>query len=170
MTPIPTVSRSRLRSATDEPPRLLETPPPNMSDSPPPRPLCMRTRRISTELVITRMMVKSRVTSATLTHTCAEPARAPRRSQHRHVVEPADPAELVGLEARAAHQCPVDVVLRHDACDVRGLHRSAVEDAQRSTRLLAVQLADAGPDRGAHHLRVVRGGHPTGAHRPHGPA
>ena len=59
ITPIPTVSRSRLRSATDEPPSALETPPPNMSDRPPPRPLWSRTSRISSRLVMTSRHVKS---------------------------------------------------------------------------------------------------------------
>ena len=62
MTPMPTVSRSRLRSATDEPPSELETPPPNMSDRPPPRPLCSRTRRIIKQLDAMSMMVIRRVT------------------------------------------------------------------------------------------------------------
>ena len=51
MTPMPTVSRSRFFSATEEPPSELETPPPNMSERPPPRPLCSRTSMITSRLV-----------------------------------------------------------------------------------------------------------------------
>jgi len=39
-------------------------------------------------------------------------------SEDWHVVEPANAAELVDLEARAAHQGAVDILLRHDAGDV----------------------------------------------------
>src|SRR5690349_5624067 len=102
MTPTPTVSRSRLRSATDEPPRELETPPPNMSERPPPRPLCRSTSRIMTALVIISTMVKSSCT-------VRKPTSEGRRSDDRHVVEAADRAELVRLQARTAHQAAVHV-------------------------------------------------------------
>src|SRR6201991_4032420 len=102
MTPTPTVRRSRLRSATDEPPRELETPPPNMSERPPPRPLCRSTRRIMRALVIMSTMVKSSCT-------VGNPTSEGRRSDDRHVVVAADPAELLRLEARAADQAAVDV-------------------------------------------------------------
>ena len=46
--------RSKLRSATDEPPRDVLTPPPNMSDSPLPLPLCSRTNSISNRLTLIR--------------------------------------------------------------------------------------------------------------------
>ena len=68
-----------------------------------------------------------------------------RRSQHRHVVEPADAAELVGLQARAADQAAVDVGLRHDPGDVGGLHRAAVEDAYAVRGGVAVHLARSAP-------------------------
>src|SRR5688572_14064402 len=97
MTPTPTVKRSRLRSATDDPPRLLETPPPNMSDRPPPRPLWSSTSRIMIALVRTSRMVNSGITSGSLRHVRRGPVGA---SQHGHVVEPADAAELVDLQAR----------------------------------------------------------------------
>ena len=109
MPPMPTVSRSRLRSAIEEPPSELETPPPNMSERPPPRPLCSSTSRIIRELVRTRMMVRN-------VSTVAKPTSRVRRSQDRHVVEPADPAEFLGLQARAPHQGTVDV-------DVEGVYR-----------------------------------------------
>src|SRR5215210_4938390 len=115
MTPTPIVNRSRLRSATDDPPRLLDTPPPNMSERPPPRPLWSSTSRIMIALDMTSRMVKSRITSGSLRHERREPVGA---SQHGHVVEPADAAELVHLEARATHEAPVDVRLLHDPAHV----------------------------------------------------
>src|ERR1044071_6283528 len=44
--PTTMVIRSRLRSATEEPPTEDCIPPPNMSDRPPPLPLCMSTSSI----------------------------------------------------------------------------------------------------------------------------
>src|SRR3954470_16305114 len=44
------------------------------------------------------------------------------------LTEPDDRGELGRIDAGAAHQGTVDVALRHDACDVAGLHRAAVED------------------------------------------
>src|SRR5690348_17536276 len=93
ITPIPIVIRSRLRSATDEPPNELETPPPNMSERPPPRPLCSSTSKTSKRLVMTSRTVNTRVTVENPTSRIDE-------SEQGHVVEAADPGELVGLEAR----------------------------------------------------------------------
>src|SRR4051794_10928923 len=143
MDPTPTVNRSRFRSATEEPPSELDTPPPNMSDSPPPRPLWSSTRTTSRQLVVTSSTVKTVVTRSSLRHHSAhpEPARGAvwtrtrvgllptGHLQGRHVVEAADPSELLGLEAGPAHESPVDVGLGHDPGDVRRLDRAAVEDA-----------------------------------------
>src|SRR5688572_11419482 len=156
MTPTPTVKRSRLRSAIDDPPRLLDTPPPNMSDRPPPRPLWSSTSRIMIALVTTSRMVKARITSGSLRHAGCEPVGA---SQHGHVVEPADAAELVDLQAGAAHEAPVDVRLLHDPADVGGLDRPAVEDPQAVGRRVAVHLTDPLANGGADLLGVVGGGH-----------
>src|SRR5437660_2520559 len=52
MMPTSTVYRSRLRSATDDPVRLDDTPPPNMLDSPPPLPRCSRMSRVNRTLVM----------------------------------------------------------------------------------------------------------------------
>ena len=49
------VIRSRLRSATDDPPREDDTPPPNRSDRPPPLPLCSSTSRTIRQLVMIRI-------------------------------------------------------------------------------------------------------------------
>src|SRR5689334_8295659 len=154
--PMPTVIRSRLRSATEDPPELLDMPPPNMSESPPPRPLWSSTSRISSKLEITSRTSKTVTTSWSLTH-------RGRASDDRHGVEPADPAELVGLQTRSAHQRAVDVGLGHDRRDVRCLHGSAVQDTYAGRRLLAVDLADAGADRAADLLGVVGRGHLAGA-------
>src|SRR3954469_23413083 len=103
MTPMPIVSLSRFRSATEDPPRELETPPPNMSDIPPPRPLWSSTSRIISALAAIKTREKSGpTTTAILRHVT-------RCSEQRHVVEAADRGELVRLEAGAAHQGTVDV-------------------------------------------------------------
>src|SRR5579872_6834956 len=54
-TPKKMVIRSRFRSTTEEEPRVEVTPPPNRSDSPPPLPLCSRTSRTITRLVMIRI-------------------------------------------------------------------------------------------------------------------
>src|SRR3954452_23309373 len=159
MTPTPTVRRSRLRSATEDPPSELETPPPNMSERPPPRPLCRSTSRIMTALAIISTMVKSSCT-------VENPTSEGRRSDDRHVVEAADRPELVRLEARSAHQTAVHVGLRHDAADVVRLDRAAVQDAYAVRGRVAVRLADPVPERRADLLRVLRGRHLAGADRP----
>jgi hypothetical protein len=55
------VNRSRLRSATEEPPSEDEIPPPNRSDRPPPRPLCIKMKSASATLVITKTMEKIKI-------------------------------------------------------------------------------------------------------------
>ena len=60
-TPMMIVSRSRFRSATDEPPSEDEMPPPNRSDRPPPRPLCRRTESAKAILVITKTIEKIKI-------------------------------------------------------------------------------------------------------------
>src|SRR4051794_5169241 len=63
MTPVPIVSRSRLRSTTDDPPREELIPPPNRSDRPPPLPLCRRTSNTISELVMMRTMEVPMITA-----------------------------------------------------------------------------------------------------------
>src|SRR5689334_4438254 len=161
MAPMPTVNRSRFRSATEEPPSELDTPPPNMSDRPPPRPLCRRTSTTSRKLVSMSRMVKSRVT-------VENPTSRIGQSEQGHVVEPADPGELVHLEARTAHQAAVDIIAVHDPRDVRGLHRTAVEDAYAVGRCVPVDVTDPLADGGADLLRVVGRGDLAGADGPDG--
>src|SRR6478736_3779393 len=116
-------------------------------------------------MIIRALASMSRMVSRS--STVAKPTSGLAGSQDRHVVEAADAAELVHLQARATHQTAVDVGLRHDAADVRGLHRTAVEDAYGVRRGLPVQCPDPAPDLHADLLRVVRGGHLAGADRPH---
>src|SRR6478672_7538721 len=170
MTPTPTVNRSRLRSATDDPPKLLETPPPNMSERPPPRPLCSSTSRIMIALDRTSRTVNSRITSGSLRHDGAgRTSASPRRpTQIRHRVEPADPTELVHLQGGASDEASVDVRLVHDPADVGGLDRPAVEDAERVGRGVAVHLAHPLADGRAHLLRVIGGRDLACADGPHG--
>src|SRR3569833_3124236 len=56
MTPVPIVSRSRLRSISDDSPSDELIPPPNRSDRPPPLPLWRRTSNTISELVMMRTM------------------------------------------------------------------------------------------------------------------
>src|SRR4029450_13250493 len=105
-----TVSRSRFRSATDDPPREEEIPPPKRSDKPPPRPLCISTNNASAMLVITKMMEKIRIgtvimgtrsTDVSLTHGFAKKSKLHQRwdsgglSEERHLVEPRNGSELI---------------------------------------------------------------------------
>src|SRR5205814_6899624 len=68
---------------------------------------------------------------------------------------PHDARELVGVEAGAAHEGTVDVGLGHEFGGVGGLHRTAVLDAHRRSRILAVESSDLGTDRGDRRLRVT---------------
>ena len=56
ISPMPIVSRSRLRSTTDDPPSDETMPPPNRSDRPPPLPLCRRTSSTISRLVMMSTM------------------------------------------------------------------------------------------------------------------
>src|SRR3712207_4709895 len=165
MMPVPIVMRSRLRSATDEPPRPLDTPPPNMSESPPPRPLWSRIRRMRSRLVRTSSTVSARITVAQPNGGVAR-SRSGERSEIGHVVEAADPTELGGVQARAPDEAPVDVGLGHDAGDVRRLHRAAVLDADRLAGGFTPRLGDPAPESGADLLGVVGRRDLAGADRP----
>src|SRR3954453_2292788 len=63
MTPVPIVSRSRLRSTTDDPPSDELIPPPKRSDRPPPLPLWRRTSNTISELVMMRTMEVPMITA-----------------------------------------------------------------------------------------------------------
>src|SRR5262249_21708169 len=112
------VMRSRFRSTTEDEPRVELTPPPNRSDSPPPLPLCSRTSRITTRLVMTRIM-ESPMTIAFYPSPAADKdADVSLRCQF---TIPADLSELPGVEAGTADEGAVHVRLRHDRRDVAGL-------------------------------------------------
>src|SRR3954468_15265359 len=166
MTPAPTVMRSRLRSATEEPPRPLDMPPPNMSESPPPRPLWSRISRISSRLVMTSTTVSERITVAQPNSRWGW-QRPVSGSQGRHVVEPADAAELLVVQAGPTDQTAVDVELRHDPGNVRGLDRPAVEDPHGVGRRLPPRLRHVLPDRRTDLVGVLRRRHLAGPDRPH---
>src|SRR5213083_2437103 len=57
-----------------------------------------------------------------------------------------DSSELVGVEAGAADERPVDVGLGHELGDVGGLHRTAVLDAHAAGGLVAPPLTHSGAD------------------------
>src|SRR5690606_22669690 len=61
--PTTTVIRSRLRSATEEPPTEDCMPPPNMSERPPPFPLCISTSSISSRLKTIRAIENPKTTA-----------------------------------------------------------------------------------------------------------
>ncbi len=69
MTAIAMVIRFRLRSAIDDPPKLLDMPPPNMSERPPPRPLCIKIKSTKkSPLKTSRTSRKIRTPSTPLHH------------------------------------------------------------------------------------------------------
>src|SRR5919112_2617361 len=193
--PTAMVKRSRLRSATEEPPRLEETPPPNMSDKPPPLPLCNKMSRVWKRLVMistTCRPMRTAVTSGwSVRPVCsgrgarsqvrlAQAYAVPARSSHppaagstrvagRHQVlaVPADARELLRLQAGAADEGAVDVLLRHDRGDVRRLDRAAVQHPDGVRDVTAPPLGEPRADRRAHLLRIVRCGHLAGPNGPH---
>src|SRR4051794_37341357 len=163
------VKRSRFFSATEDPPRLDETPPPNMSDSPPPLPLCRRMSMVWKMLVTTSTTCKLMRTALTMDPSlggsvcgwCSDQSTrsGPADGSAGHVVTvPADAGELVGLEARAADQGAVHVGLSHDRRDVGRLHRAAVQHPHGVRDVAGVELGQAGADRRADFLRVLGGG------------
>ena len=69
MTAMAIVIRFKLRSAIEEPPKLLDIPPPNMSESPPPRPLCIKIKSTKkSPLNTSRTSRKIRTPSTPLHH------------------------------------------------------------------------------------------------------
>ena len=99
MTPMPTVIRSRLRSATDEPPRRAgDAAAEHVGEAAAAALVEQDEQDQQAAGDHEHDAVKIRVTAETPNRT------VPQRSQHRHVVEAADAAELVGLQARAADQ------------------------------------------------------------------
>src|SRR5512139_2045769 len=164
--PMPIVMRSRLRSTTDEPPSDDDTPPPNRSDRPPPFPLWSRTSTIISRLVMTSTISKAMVTggstfSGWLRVWCVRCARVRHQGTsgggflgHLLVVA-ADRHELVRVDARAADQGAVHVGLCHDARDVVGLDRPAVQDPHAVGEVAGVELRQPRAQRGAHLLRVL---------------
>src|SRR5690606_8727798 len=96
-------------------------------------------------------------------------ARRPRRSGPGRVrLVARDAGELLRVEARAADERAVDVGLRHDRGDVRGLHRAAVEDAGRVREVRVVEVAQGAADRAADLLRVLGRRDLARADGPHG--
>ena len=128
-TPKKMVIRSRFRSTTDDEPSVEDTPPPNRSDKPPPLPLCRRTSRTITRLTMIRM-TESAISTAvyllakmTVTTCCQRLRLTGRRSLAAgQLAVPADRSELGGIEASAADEGSVYVLLPHNRRDVVVLH------------------------------------------------
>src|SRR4051812_44133706 len=81
-------------------------------------------------------------------------AATPAAGLRSHVLrEPRDRGELGGVQARAAHQRPVDVRLPEEAGDVPALHGAAVEDAGAFRRVGVESVHQGGAESGAHLLR-----------------
>src|SRR5215207_6718943 len=74
--------------------------------------------------------------------------------------------EGVRLQARAAHQAAVHVLLRHDLTYVPRLDRTAIEDPDLVGEVFATELPQKAADTSDRLLRVLGGGHVTG---PDGP-
>src|SRR5690606_35260247 len=129
-----TVNRLRFRSARPEAPSDELIPPPNMSDRPPPRPLWSRISRVSRRLVIPSSTCRLNVRNGTV---CTFQAIRMERTRNDYT-EGSDPdmllvaddrGELVHDDRRTADESTVDIGLAHEGCDVRRLHRTAVQDA-----------------------------------------
>src|SRR3954471_18156910 len=107
-----TVMRSRFFSTTVEPAAEAPSPPPNMSDRPPPFPLCRSTRRIRVEATIVWITTTTAVsTAATVQRPTAAERPRRRAGSAQGVLD--DAAEVVRLQAGAAHERAVDVGLAH---------------------------------------------------------
>ena len=146
MTAMAIVMRLRLRSAMEEPPRLLDIPPPNMSDRPPPRPLCIKIRKIkkkpdNTSKTFNRTSVHSTSRSHSLmsgsgagcsADCSAEDKGNPSELAGRATVVleiAADGCEVIDLDRCATHEGSVHISLRHQVDDTVGLDRTAINDA-----------------------------------------
>src|SRR5689334_15476284 len=79
---------------------------------------------------------------------------------------PADSSELTGVEARAADESAVDVLLRHDGRDVIALDGPSVKDTHPGTGFAPRGARNMFADRGGHLLRVIRRRDLAGADRP----
>src|SRR6478672_4946469 len=159
------VMRSRFRSTTEDEPRVELTPPPNKSDSPPPLPLCSRTSRIITRLVMIRIMESPTTIAAypspagdwpclgaLLKGAADKDADVSLRCQF---TIPADLSELPGVEAGSADEGAVDVRLRHDRRYAVGLDGPAIQDTHTGGRSGAMKLRNPRPDRRRRLLHVV---------------
>src|SRR5215475_1299816 len=126
-TPKKTVMRSRFRSTTDDEPSVEDTPPPKRSDRPPPLPLCRRTSRIITRLVMIRM------TDSAISTLLPSPStlRLCQRTARGQLTIPANRDELAGVQAGAAHEGAVHVLLRHDGRNVVAFNGPAIQDTHR---------------------------------------
>src|SRR5437870_2104937 len=96
--------------------------PPNIVAPPPPpntAPTCAPLPRCNSTTAIRKM------------HTRTWRAVTTMLMRFLFLLEMDDPGECRGVEARAAHECAVDVGLRHQVVDVLGLDRAAVLDPDR---------------------------------------
>ena len=104
-TPMPTVMRSRLRSATDDPPRRAgDAAAEHVGQAAAPALVQQDQQDHAAELVSDEHDGEERVITAEAYVTSVAIGQS-----DRHVVEPADAGELVGLEAGTADQAAVDV-------------------------------------------------------------
>src|SRR3954467_15009790 len=172
--PAMTVSRSRLRSTTEEPDRLEYSEPPNIDDRPPPLPRCSNTRTISIRLAMIRTIDSNVIIiwfgglariSAPAPDWRAGATRIPalpRQPIAQAVTGPsrrraagrcdADPGELRPVQAGAADQGAVDVRLGDDLPGRGRFDRAAVEDPHAAGQLGVVQLGEPAAHRRTHLL------------------
>src|SRR5882757_6608460 len=81
---------------------------------------------------------------------------------------PADSSELASVEACAADEGAVHILLRHDGRDVIALDGPSIKNTHPGPGFAARRARNMFADRGGHLLRVVRGRDLAGADRPDG--
>src|SRR5271154_2884942 len=166
-TPKNTVIRSRFRSTTEEEPRVEDTPPPNMSERPPPLPLWRRTSRTIMQLVMIRIIESPMTIRYIPLISTSHPATSRIILGYRQFTVPAYLSKLDHVEARAADEGTVHILLRHDRRDVPGLYGPAIQDTHTRTRLGAMNRRNPAANRRAGLLGVVGSGNLTGPDRPY---
>src|SRR4051794_34605316 len=113
--PTTTVIRSRLRSATEEPPTEDCMPPPNMSERPPPLPLCISTSSIISRLKTIRAIENPKTT--------AGPTSSDSDGRQGAQGQPYAPARVRRIAATAYTRPDSLIAEAHDLDELVGVQR-----------------------------------------------
>src|SRR6476659_5472215 len=173
-----TVKRSRLRSATDDPPSDVDMPPPNMSDRPPPLPLCSRMNKVRTRLDSTSRTCSTMRTASTWSLQIVGvpgvggagrplPHMFPGLGQGYLPEGPtAEPTRRSPSGRRGRSGGGEVVAVATDRRELGRVDGSAAHEGAGDVP--AVELGEQRSDRRTHLLRVVGGRDLAGADRPDG--